>query len=305
MRKKKREEKGDQEDMEDSDSSSSSLLKKKKTKTGLSQATEGTDLDLDSELEHIEKTWPRSSSDENRKHSNKVNQVGSINRPSVTDREWEETAMERGPIILVRLKIDNIVKTSNPIAIANGFKASKFGMENILDIGRNIHKNLWVVTTGMIDIALFNEIMMETKIGNWEVTCSQPNAKKLFGVIGPIHDSSFQGKDILDLGIDGNIIGAIRLMKGSKGTIPTAFFRVEFQSGIENEINASGKAIASVLIDDPNLVLLTPQKLSTYYCPRSYKKSTLDLTFASKQLSGKFEITVGPYMGSDHGPVII
>ena len=76
-------------------------------------------------------------------------------------------------------------------------------------------------------------------------------------------------------------------------------------SGIENEINASGKAIASVLIDDPNLVLLTPPKLSTYYCPRSYKKSTLDLTFASKQLSDKFEITVGPYMGSDHGPVII
>ncbi|CAF4397188.1 unnamed protein product, partial [Rotaria magnacalcarata] len=74
-------------------------------------------------------------------------------------------------------------------------------------------------------------------------------------------------------------------------------------SGTKN--NSSGKSLADLLTDDPNLVLVTPSELPTYRCPKSYAKSTLDLTFMSGNISEQFSVKIGPYLGSDHLPVVI
>ncbi|CAF2082225.1 unnamed protein product, partial [Rotaria magnacalcarata] len=76
-------------------------------------------------------------------------------------------------------------------------------------------------------------------------------------------------------------------------------------SSAEIKNNSSGNSLVEILLVDPNLVLLTPCGLPTYRCPRNYGESTLDLTFTSGNISDKFSVALGPYLGSDHVPVII
>ena len=67
--------------------------------------------------------------------------------------------------------------------------------------------------------------------------------------------------------------------------------------------NQSGNALSEVLLQSPNLVLLTPKGLPTRLDPRG-TLSTLDLTLGSGRFSNPLSVTTGPDIGSDHYPVI-
>lgn len=69
--------------------------------------------------------------------------------------------------------------------------------------------------------------------------------------------------------------------------------------------NKSGKSIYSALIDHPEANLITPHGLTTYINPGSGKESTIDLTFTSPTVSVDASVRQGPYLGSDHLPLII
>ena len=69
--------------------------------------------------------------------------------------------------------------------------------------------------------------------------------------------------------------------------------------------NTTGKSIAAALIERPDLLLLTPKDAKTRIDPCTGRPSTIDLSFASTSLASNFNYTIGPYLGSDHLPVII
>lgn len=69
--------------------------------------------------------------------------------------------------------------------------------------------------------------------------------------------------------------------------------------------NKSGAAIYSSLLDNPDVTLLTPRDLPTYVNPGSGKPSTIDLTFTSPDVSLDSTVKLGPYLGSDHYPIVI
>ncbi|KZS06599.1 Uncharacterized protein APZ42_029899, partial [Daphnia magna] len=69
--------------------------------------------------------------------------------------------------------------------------------------------------------------------------------------------------------------------------------------------NKAGKSIYEALINDPNACLITPPNLNTRIDPASGKSTTIDLTLTSSPLSTSATINTGPYMGSDHLPVLI
>ncbi|KZS10253.1 Uncharacterized protein APZ42_025309 [Daphnia magna] len=69
--------------------------------------------------------------------------------------------------------------------------------------------------------------------------------------------------------------------------------------------NRSGKSIYSALLETPEFTLITPPKLGTYVNPSTGRTSTLDLTTMSAVLACDATVTLGPYIGSDHLPVII
>lgn len=69
--------------------------------------------------------------------------------------------------------------------------------------------------------------------------------------------------------------------------------------------NRSGKSIYNALLDSPDTNLLTPYGLATYINPGSGKESTLDLTFMTSSIALDSTVHPGPYLGSDHIPLII
>ena len=68
--------------------------------------------------------------------------------------------------------------------------------------------------------------------------------------------------------------------------------------------NRSGQAIADTLFEHPDAHLITPKDLGTRVNPSNAKLSTIDLIFASASLALSASISLGPYMGSDHLPII-
>lgn len=69
--------------------------------------------------------------------------------------------------------------------------------------------------------------------------------------------------------------------------------------------NISGKSIHSALMMSPTATLITPHSLETYVHPSTGRTSTIDLTISSPNIACDASITVGPYLGSDHLPIII
>lgn len=69
--------------------------------------------------------------------------------------------------------------------------------------------------------------------------------------------------------------------------------------------NAAGKAIVAALVDRPDLFLLTPKDANTRIDPGTGRPSTIDLSFVSSSLASNSRFSIGPYLGSDHLPVII
>ena len=67
--------------------------------------------------------------------------------------------------------------------------------------------------------------------------------------------------------------------------------------------NLAGKAIATTLIDSPEVSLITPKDLGTRINPSSGHRSTIDLIFSSPALSLNSSTILGPYLGSDHLPI--
>ncbi|KAI9556127.1 hypothetical protein GHT06_018700 [Daphnia sinensis] len=70
-------------------------------------------------------------------------------------------------------------------------------------------------------------------------------------------------------------------------------------------INKAGRSIYEALINDTNACLITTPNLTTRIDPASGKPSTIDLTITSPTISASASIKTGPYMGSDHLPLII
>ena len=69
--------------------------------------------------------------------------------------------------------------------------------------------------------------------------------------------------------------------------------------------NSSGDSLCQVLLNDPNLCLLTPTNFPTYFHTATRKFSTLDLCFVSSSLMSSSNVFLGEDMGSDHCPLKI
>lgn len=68
--------------------------------------------------------------------------------------------------------------------------------------------------------------------------------------------------------------------------------------------NKAGRPINEALIQEHNACLITPTDLGTIVDPSTGKHFTIDLTFASPGQAATATIKLGPYLGSDHFPVI-
>ena len=69
--------------------------------------------------------------------------------------------------------------------------------------------------------------------------------------------------------------------------------------------NSTGCNLISSLIDNPDLCLLTPQCLPTYYHLQSGSFSTLDLCFVLYNLYTMSSVTLEPEMRGDHEPILV
>ncbi|XP_047481961.1 uncharacterized protein LOC125034262 [Penaeus chinensis] len=67
--------------------------------------------------------------------------------------------------------------------------------------------------------------------------------------------------------------------------------------------NKTGKSIFEI-INQNNIIVLTPPGLTTRIDPQSAKGTTIDLVLATPSLA-HFEVETGPNLGSDHFPIII
>lgn len=72
-----------------------------------------------------------------------------------------------------------------------------------------------------------------------------------------------------------------------------------------NQHRGGGLSIWQILMNLPDVALLTPKDLGTRLYPITNKQSTMDLTFSSSTLSLKASLKVGQLMGSDHRPIMI
>ncbi|EFX62081.1 hypothetical protein DAPPUDRAFT_337474 [Daphnia pulex] len=70
-------------------------------------------------------------------------------------------------------------------------------------------------------------------------------------------------------------------------------------------VNKAGKSVYEALINDQDACLITPPNLGTRLDPVSGKASTIDLTITAASIATSAKITLGPFMGSDHLPIII
>ncbi|CAF4199144.1 unnamed protein product [Rotaria magnacalcarata] len=238
--------------MEDSDSSTTLLSEEKRRRK---------EKDLNQEEANETLNRPRPNSETIKNLSEKINfgvnglprdldeeihsgLAGNEGRATVDqDLGLEEFAQQESlPVILVRGILPDLVKTSSPLKVAKYFEESRIGTAGIIGIKRNIVKNLWAVTIKHIDITLLKKILELTKIGPWEVTCARPAEKRLFGVVGPIHDKDFREEDMVRL--DENIVEAKRIYKGSKRDVKTAFFRLEFKVEVPRDFKIGKKTYA-------------------------------------------------------------
>jgi exonuclease III len=69
--------------------------------------------------------------------------------------------------------------------------------------------------------------------------------------------------------------------------------------------NRSGKSIYSALLESQHATLITPHSLGTYIHPSTNRTSTIDLMFTTADIACDASISLGPYLGSDHLPVIV
>ena len=69
-------------------------------------------------------------------------------------------------------------------------------------------------------------------------------------------------------------------------------------------INRAGRAVADALLTNHDACLITPVDLGTRVNPSSGKASTIDLTLSSSRLALGTTASLGPFMGSDHLPVL-
>jgi len=74
---------------------------------------------------------------------------------------------------------------------------------------------------------------------------------------------------------------------------------------INSEENTTGNNLVSALTNYPDICLLTPLNLPTYYHIPTRKFSTLDLCFVSPDLYPSSHIELTEDMGSDHTPLLI
>ena len=69
-------------------------------------------------------------------------------------------------------------------------------------------------------------------------------------------------------------------------------------------VNIAGHSISNAIIDHPDASLITPLDLGTRIDPSSGKPSTIDLFITSSQFVLNSNISLGPFCGSDHIPII-
>ncbi|XP_045028571.1 uncharacterized protein LOC123471402 [Daphnia magna] len=75
--------------------------------------------------------------------------------------------------------------------------------------------------------------------------------------------------------------------------------------GSNQRPNKSGKSLYSTLLEIPTISLITPPQLATYISPSTGRTSTLDITIASTAIANDSVVTLGPFLGSDHIPVVV
>lgn len=71
-----------------------------------------------------------------------------------------------------------------------------------------------------------------------------------------------------------------------------------------NSSNRVGREISGLLTSTTNVILLTPPGLQTRIDPSTHRTSTLDLAIVTGRLAERAAVTKGPYLGSDHMPIL-
>jgi hypothetical protein len=91
-------------------------------------------------------------------------------------------------VILIRPANEDAKKMlTSPEQLCLAFEAPPFKALNIADIRVNRRKGVVAVELKEFDEATINSLLQLTQLGNWPVTCTQPNRGKFtYGVIGPI-----------------------------------------------------------------------------------------------------------------------
>lgn len=118
---------------------------------------------------------------------------------------------------------------ANDIKMARLFHASDFCQSGIIDISKNLRKNLVILKLRPTNQVKLNELLKISSIGDWKVKCKTPNSQQVsYGVIGPIGADTPENEITEELKVNGyNVKETKRLTKGKEKT-PTLSVRITF-----------------------------------------------------------------------------
>ena len=93
----------------------------------------------------------------------------------------------------------------NPVKLARGLRDSAYGRCTDMKVRTNLRRNLVAVEFTSISNSDLSTLLKVTRVGTWQVTCSQPNTDTcISGVIGPIHPS-VEVSELLELAESGSV----------------------------------------------------------------------------------------------------
>jgi len=93
----------------------------------------------------------------------------------------------------------------NPVKLARGLRDSAYDRYPNMKVRTNLRRNLVAVEFTSISNSDLSTLLKVTRVGTWQVTCSQPNTDTcISGAIGPIHPS-VEVSELLELAESGSV----------------------------------------------------------------------------------------------------
>jgi hypothetical protein len=118
------------------------------------------------------------------------------------------TLLSQGKGVTVLIKpvgLNACTFLQNPVKLARGLRDSAYGRYPDTKVRTNLRRNLVAVESASISNSDMSTLLKVTKVGTWQVTCSQPGTDTcISGVIGPIHPS-VEVSELLELAESGSV----------------------------------------------------------------------------------------------------